>query len=68
MPIREADMANPPALASRIPEQALTFAANIPTPKLNKATAAALLEFRRAANYIAAGRKRHYAVPVGGGI
>jgi len=55
MALTEADMANPPALPSRIPEESLNFAAHLDTPPLEKATATALLHFRRAADYIAAG-------------
>lgn len=55
MALTEADMANPPPVSSRIPEESLNFAAHLATPPLDKATAKALLHFRRAANYIAAG-------------
>lgn len=48
-------MANPPARSSRVPEASLKLAVHLATPPLNKATAKALLHFRRAANYIAAG-------------
>ena len=54
MAIKEADVPNPPALASRIPEQSLLMSARLPTPKLDEKTAEALTEWRRAANYIAA--------------
>ena len=55
MALTEADMANPPPLSSRIPEESLNFAAHLAAPPLDEATAEALLHFRRAANYIAAG-------------
>lgn len=55
MVLTEADMANPPALSSRIPEESLSLAADLVTPSLEKTTATALLHFRRAADYIAAG-------------
>lgn len=53
--LTEADMANPPALPSRIPLVSLEFAAHLATPSLEMNTAKALLHFRRAADYIAAG-------------
>lgn len=55
MALTEADVANPPALTSRIPEESLSFASHLDNPPLDKATAKSLLDFRRAANYIAAG-------------
>ena len=55
MALTEADVADPPALASRIPKESLDFAVHLATPPLLKTTANALLHFKRAANYIAAG-------------
>ena len=55
MALTEADMANPPPLSSRIPEESLNFAAHLAISPLDKATAKSLLHFKRAANYIAAG-------------
>lgn len=55
MPLTEADMANPPPRSSLIPEASLKLAVHLATPPLHEATAKALLHFRRAANYIAAG-------------
>lgn len=55
MGLTEADMANPPALASRIPRESLNFAVHLITPPLHKTIANSLLHFRRAANFIAAG-------------
>lgn len=55
MSLTEADVANPPALASRIPNESLNFAVQLATPPLHKTTANALVHFKRAANYIAAG-------------
>lgn len=55
MALTEADMANPPPLASRIPEESLNLATHLDTPALDQTTAKSLLDFRRAANYIAAG-------------
>ncbi len=55
MALTEADMANPPALASRILKESLNFAVHLTTPPLPKTTANALLQFKRAASYIAAG-------------
>ena len=55
MALTEPDVANPPALASHIPQEALSLLVRLPTPRLDKVTAKALLDFKRAADYIAAG-------------
>lgn len=57
MTIREAGVANPPALPSRIPEESLLLAAHFPTPALNAVTAEFLAHFTRAANFIAADKR-----------
>ncbi len=55
MALTEADVPNPPPGTSRIPDESLSMSVQLKTPKLDQKTAAALLEWRRAANYIAAG-------------
>ncbi len=55
MALTEADEPNPLPGKSRIPDGSLSMSVQLETPKLDRKTAKALLEWRRAANYIAAG-------------
>ena len=45
MALTEADMADPPALASRIPVESLNLLVQLATPPLGKTTAKTLLHF-----------------------
>jgi hypothetical protein len=56
MAIEKIDQANPPPLKSQIPLQALTLARNLHSEPLDRLTAESVTAFRRAADYIAAGR------------
>lgn len=55
MALTEADEPNPPPGTSRIPEGPLSMSVQLKTPKLDRKMATALLDWSRAANYIAAG-------------
>ena len=55
-------MANPPAFPLRIAEKSLLLAAHFPTPALNAATAEYLVHVKRAANFIAAGKRALFNV------
>lgn len=59
MPLTEPDVANPPALASHIPQEVLSLVTKIPTPRLDNVTSRALSDFKRAADYIAAGKMKN---------
>ena len=56
MPGEEIDRPNPQALPSNIDDHVLSLAVKLDKTKLKKSTYTGLSEFRRAANYIAAGR------------
>jgi xylulose-5-phosphate/fructose-6-phosphate phosphoketolase len=49
------DVSNPPAIASHIPDVISTLAVELDKTKLDRSMNETLLEFRNAANYIAAG-------------
>ena len=55
MPGEEVDRPNPQALPSHIDDHVLSLAVKLEKTKLDASTATGLQEFRRAANYIAAG-------------
>lgn len=63
MAILEADVANPPPGKSHIPEESLLMSAQLAKPKLDTKIAEALVQFRRAANYIAAGTQFKSSFP-----
>jgi xylulose-5-phosphate/fructose-6-phosphate phosphoketolase len=56
MPGEEIDRPNPQPLPSNIPQDVLSLAIKLDKTKLDDSTYAGLQEFRRAANYIAAGK------------
>lgn len=56
MPGEIIDRPNPQPLASNIPKDVLNLSVKLENAKLDEATATGLQEFRRAANYIAAGK------------
>ncbi len=56
MPGEEIDRPNPQPLPSNIPEDVLSLAIKLDKTKLDESTYTGLQEFRRAANYIAAGK------------
>ena len=56
MPGEEIDRPNPQPLPSNIDDHVLSLAVKLDKTKLDKSTYTGLSEFRRAANYIAAGR------------
>ena len=56
MPGEVIDRPNPQALASHIPDEVLSLSVKLEKIKLNDADLKGLVEFRRAANYIAAGK------------
>ena len=56
MPGEVIDRPNPQALASHIPDEVLSLSVKLEKIKLNDADLKGLEEFRRAANYIAAGK------------
>lgn len=56
MPGEEIDRPNPQPLPSNIPQDVLSLAIKLDKTKLDESTYAGLQEFRRAANYIAAGK------------
>lgn len=58
MPGEIIDRPNPQPLASHIPEDVLSLSVKLENAKLDVSTATGLQEFRRAANYIAAGEFR----------
>lgn len=58
MPGEIIDRPNPQPLASNIPEDVLSLSVKLENAKLDVSTATGLEEFRRAANYIAAGEFR----------
>ena len=55
MPGEEIDRPNPQPLPSRIDDHVLQLAVKLDKEKLDESTSIGLQEFRRAANYIAAG-------------
>jgi xylulose-5-phosphate/fructose-6-phosphate phosphoketolase len=59
MPGEVIDRPNPQALASHIPDEVLSLSVKLEKAKLNDADLQGLEEFRRAANYIAAGKFSH---------
>lgn len=56
MPGEVIDRPNPQAMASQIPENVLELAVKLDKMKLNDKDLKGLEEFRRASNYIAAGK------------
>ena len=56
MPGEEIDRPNPQPLPSLIDDHVLSLTVKLEKTKLDAATATGLQEFRRAANYIAAGK------------
>lgn len=56
MPGEVIDRPNPQPLPSHIPEDVLSLAVKLEKTKLDESTYNSLQEFRRAANYIAAGQ------------
>jgi xylulose-5-phosphate/fructose-6-phosphate phosphoketolase len=56
MPGEVIDRPNPRALASHIPDEVLALSVKLEKTKLSDADLKGLEEFRRAANYIAAGK------------
>lgn len=58
MPGEIIDRPNPQPLASNIPEDVLSLSVKLENAQLDESTATGLQEFRRAANYIAAGEFR----------
>jgi len=59
MPGEVIDRPNPQPLPSSIPEDVLSLAVNLEKSKLDEALYDGLQQFRRAANYIAAGISTH---------
>ena len=57
MPGEEIDRSNPQPLPSQIDNHVLQLAVKLDKTKLDQATYTGLQEFRRAANYIAAGER-----------
>lgn len=55
MPAEIIDRPNPQPLPSNIPDHVLSLAVQLEKTKLDDSTAAGLQQFRRAADYIAAG-------------
>lgn len=58
MPGEEIDRPNPQPLPSHIDDHVLQLAVKLDKTKLDESTYTGLQEFRRAANYIAAGESR----------
>lgn len=56
MPGEIIDRPNPQPLSSNIPDDVLSLSVKLENAKLDESTATGLREFRRAANYIAAGK------------
>ena len=56
MPAQELLQANPPADASQIPDEILKFKVEIPKDVLSPTDLKSIQDFRRAADYIAAGK------------